>query len=99
MTFTMESSDFYKFYYAKLQENIVPDEKNTSESPLTIYLNLGFSVWHYMLITLINFTVTLCVFPAVTVLVESYNSDPEGKYDFKKMKAERAFHIFINHYI
>ena len=81
MTFTMESSDFYKFYYAKLQENVVvPDEKNTSESPLTIYLNLGFSVWHYMLITLINFTVTLCVFPAVTVLVESYNSDPEGKY-------------------
>ena len=95
MTYLMEKEEFYKFYYAKLQENMTADlEKQPpkitedenfinrfsriTKETITIYLNLGLSVWHYMFITLLNFTITLCVFPAVTVLVESYDSDPQG---------------------
>ena len=107
MTYVMEKSEFYQFYYAKLQENVqtkskekMPlktDEKNISQpqlenndnffsrmkrmtyETLNIYLNLGASVWHYMLITLLNFTVTLCVFPAVVGLAESYDTDSAGE--------------------
>ena len=100
MTYLMEKQEFYQIYYAKLQENMTADlekqpRKITDESfinrfrritkeTITIYLNLGLSVWHYMFITLLNFTITLCVFPAVTVLVESYDSDPQGTYEIKK---------------
>ena len=110
MTYVMEKSEFYQFYYAKLQENVqtttkekLPlktDEKNIisisqhleenndnflirmkrmTYETLNIYLNLGASVWHYMFITLLNFTVTLCVFPAVCGLAESYDTESDGK--------------------
>ena len=100
MTYLMEKQEFYQFYYAKLQENMtaelekhpqkIRDEsfinrfRRITKETITIYLNLGLSVWHYMFITLLNFTITLCVFPAVTVLVESYDSDPQGLYEIKK---------------
>ena len=111
MTYVMEKSEFYQFYYAKLQENVqtttkekLPlrtDEKNIISTisqqmennndnflsrmkrmtyeTVNIYLNLGVSVWHYMFITLLNFTVTLCVFPAVCGLAESYDTESDGE--------------------
>ena len=70
LTFLMERSEFYQFYSSKLYED--KEKEKLQESTFRIYLNFGASVWIYILITLLNFTGTLCVFPAVTVLAQSY---------------------------
>lgn len=59
-----------------------------------LYKNLGLSVWNYMLITLLNFAVTLCVFPAITALAESYDSDPAGNH-FQRRLLQKLQFCFI----
>ena len=78
-TFLMEKKSFYKFYYDQLAENKPKNEKEPSQSfgfvikeTFEIYKNFGWSVWNYIGITFLNFCSTLCVFPAVCQLAESY---------------------------
>ena len=77
----MERSDFYQHYYIQLAENqsTPVDDRPLGEriiavvkETFNIYLNFGLSVWNYILITFINFTATLCVFPAICQLASSY---------------------------
>ena len=76
----MERSDFYQHYYVQLENQSAPvDDRPLGERIIevvketyNIYLNFGLSVWNYILITFINFTATLCVFPAVCTLASSY---------------------------
>ena len=81
LTYVMERSDFYQHYYVQLAENqnAPVDDRPLGEriiavvkETFNIYLNFGLSVWNYILITFINFTATLCVFPAVCTLASSY---------------------------
>ena len=121
MTYIMEKSEFYQFYYAKLQENVqmtskekmplqteknIPPQLEINETffsrmkrityeTLNIYLNLGVSVWNYMLITLLNFAVTLCVFPAVCGLAESYNTDAAGELVIGTLKLSLSSFILL----
>ena len=99
LTFFMTKSDFYMHYRdfpPKVEEEELPKEvlaETTSKflermkaeifDTVELYKNLGLSVWNYMLITLLNFAVTLCVFPAITALAESYDSDPGGNIHLK----------------
>ena len=81
LTYVMERSDFYQHYYVQLAENqsAPVDDRPLGEriiavvkETFNIYLNFGLSVWNYILITFINFTATLCVFPAICTLASSY---------------------------
>ena len=83
LTFAMERSEFYQHYYVQLAENQTKakeDDRPMGCQKMTsvlmetfkIYCDFGYSVWNYILITLINFTTTLCVFPAVCQLGSSY---------------------------
>ena len=81
LTYVMERSDFYQHYYVQLAENqsAPVDDRPLGERIIevvketyNIYLNFGLSVWNYILITFINFTATLCVFPAICTLASSY---------------------------
>ena len=81
LTNVMERSDFYQHYYIQLAENqsTPVDDRPLGEriiavvkETFNIYLNFGLSVWNYILITFINFTATLCVFPAICQLASSY---------------------------
>ena len=83
LTFAMERSEFYQHYYVQLAENQTKakeDDRPMGCQKLTsvlmetfkIYRNFGYSVWNYILNTLINFMTTLCVFPAVYQLGSLY---------------------------
>jgi hypothetical protein len=104
LTNVMERSDFYQHYYIQLAENQSKpvDDRPLGERIITvvketfnIYLNFGLSVWNYILITFINFTATLCVFPAICQLGSSYeyknckltifNKD-SSSYEYKNCK-------------
>ena len=91
LTFAMERSEFYQYYSAKLYEE--QDEKGPQESVFHIYRNFGISVWIYILITLLTFTGTLCVFPAVTVLAQSYYY-PDGEWNEIYYVAVFCFVVF-----
>ena len=63
-------SDFYKTHSA-----LVITEKETNwRQDLEIYYDIIRHAWVYLLATLLNFTTTLIVFPAVLSLIEP--SDP-----------------------
>ena len=93
LTFIMEKSEFYQFYYVQLVENQKDENKSEDQRSvwqkyrqltleiIHIYTNLGASVWNYIIITFLNFTATLCAFPAVVLLAESYEYK-NSKYSY-----------------
>ena len=108
LTFAMERTTFYQFYYAQLstvkedlkKEPFLTKIINVAKETIDIYMNLGLSVWNYIFITFINFTTTLCVFPAVCGLAESYEFDgncyflrlrPGLKVDIRSLKHQPLF--------
>ena len=98
LTFAMEKSEFYQHYNVQLAENQTKakeDDRPMGCQKMTsvlmetfkIYRDFGYSVWNYILITLINFTTTLCVFPAVCQLGSSY--------EYQKSKYKICMFVYV----
>lgn len=80
-SYMMKKSPFYQHYYDQLAENAILKTESKSfaanigsglKETFDIYVNFGPSVWNYIFITFVNFAVTLCVFPAVCQLAQSF---------------------------
>lgn len=100
LTLVMEKTDFYQYYAKQLEDNSLKRHKEESETVFNIhdyikmYLSLGSPVWMYFAITVVNFTVTLSVFPAVCVLAEPYYADPFSDWATVYYVAVLCFVVF-----